>query len=192
MNKLNIGCGDHPLSGWLNTDLNPCHPVIGRLDATQPFPFQDGVFDYIFSEHMIEHVPYEGGMAMLRECFRTLKPGGKIRISTPDLNFLIRLLSVAPSQIERDYVDWACRVLMPQLPPGPVMVLNNFMRAFGHMFIYTPEVLSAALTDCGFIGIESKALCQSEDPELAQLENEARLPPGFLALETMTFEANKP
>ena len=61
------------------------------LDATQTFPLPDCSFDYIFSEHMIEHVTYQNGKRMILECYRVLKPGGLLRISTPDLSFLVDL-----------------------------------------------------------------------------------------------------
>ncbi|MCI0599716.1 MAG: methyltransferase domain-containing protein [Beijerinckiaceae bacterium] len=54
--KLHIGCGNHILDGWLNSDYYPRSSAILHLDATQPFPFQNEEFDFIFCEHMIEHV----------------------------------------------------------------------------------------------------------------------------------------
>ena len=62
-----------------------------QLDVTKPFPFQSGIFDAVFSERMIEHIPYLAGRSTLQECFRVLKAGGMIRISTPNLHFLIDL-----------------------------------------------------------------------------------------------------
>ena len=192
MNKLNIGCGDHPLEGWVNTDLNPCHPSIARLDATQPFVFPDGYFDYVFSEHMIEHVPYEGGRAMLYECRRVLRPGGKIRISTPDLYFLIGLLGMPFSPIQARYVAWACQTFNPGVPVSPVVVLNNFVRCWGHQFIYTPSALIELMHEAGFSDCRQRRIRESDDPELRDLENSGRMPPGFLQLETMTIEAEVP
>ena len=63
--KLNIGCGIHLLTGWLNTDYSPELPPVMYLDARQRFPFKEETFDYIFSEHVIEHVSYSDGMKML-------------------------------------------------------------------------------------------------------------------------------
>lgn len=68
--KLHIGCGDHLLASWLNTDYEPVLPDVMRLDATQPFPFKDETFSYIYSEHVIEHISYWNGAKMLSECFR--------------------------------------------------------------------------------------------------------------------------
>jgi predicted SAM-dependent methyltransferase len=187
--KLNIGCGDHPLDGWFNTDLNPCHPQIARLDATQPFVFPDGYFDYVFSEHMIEHVPYAGARVMLYECRRVLKPGGKIRISTPNLEFLLELLEPPLQDIETGYIAWACREFNPGMPATAVTVLNNFVRCWGHQFIYDPRTLVMLMAEAGFTGFRDRLITLSEDPELADLENDGRMPEGFLQLETMTIEA---
>jgi len=189
--KLNIGAGDHPLPGWWNTDLNPCHSSIMQLDATKRFPFNDGIFERVFSEHMIEHVPYAAGFSMLQECYRVLEPGGRIRISTPDLDFLFNL-GTRGEKIDRDYISWACRIFNPGDPVSAVTVINNFMRAWGHQFIYDRMALSGALIGAGFVKITSHGIQQSDDPEFRNLENDSRMPPGFLALETMTLEGDKP
>jgi ubiquinone/menaquinone biosynthesis C-methylase UbiE len=57
------------------------------VDVTRRSPFVDNTFDFIYSEHMIEHIPYVGGRAMLEESYRVLKPGGTLRIATPDARF---------------------------------------------------------------------------------------------------------
>ena len=105
--KLHIGCGDHVLSGWLNTDYEPELPIVMHLDASQRFPFKEATFDYIFSEHVIEHISYWDGMKTLAECFRVLKGSGKVRISTPDLAFLVDLTKPDKSELQRAYVKWA-------------------------------------------------------------------------------------
>ena len=83
--KLQIGAGKNVLEGWLNADLEPGSDEVMFIDAVAELPFPDGVFDYVFSEHMIEHIAYKHGLHMLGEAFRVLKPGGKIRIATPDI-----------------------------------------------------------------------------------------------------------
>src|ERR1700761_2617137 len=84
--KLEIGAGGAGKPGWLSADLHPRPSADGNysivMDATQPFPLPDAAFDFIYSEHMIEHIPYADGRRMVRECFRVLKPEGVLRIST--------------------------------------------------------------------------------------------------------------
>jgi len=58
------------MSGWLNSDIEPKLKGILYLDATQDFPIEDNSFDYIFSEHMIEHITYNDAKRMISECFR--------------------------------------------------------------------------------------------------------------------------
>ena len=50
------------------------------------------------------------GSSMLRECFRVLKSNGTIRISTPDLRFLIELYNHPQNDYIRymiDFTPWA-------------------------------------------------------------------------------------
>lgn len=190
--KHQIGCGSHRLEGWLNSDLKLRAGDIIHLDATAPFPFDDCAFDYVFSEHIIEHVTYSEGLDMLSECYRTLKPEGKIRVATPDLLFLIQLYQPAKSELQQDYIHWAVDVFIKSATAyEDTFVINNFVRDWGHMFIYDEKVLRAALEGVGFVDVVRCALNQSEDTELSGLENEGRMPSGFLALETMVFEARK-
>ena len=88
--KLHVGAGSRKIKDWLNTDIGN-KKIIPVVDVTKKFPFNDNIFDYIFSEHMIEHINYRDGLKMLNESYRVLKVNGKIRISTPDLQFLIDL-----------------------------------------------------------------------------------------------------
>ena len=202
--RLHLGCGKHILDGWLNCDLRPrkdVPDVIVQLDASKPFPFLDEQFDYTFSEHMIEHMSFDGGAVMLSESYRVLRRGGKIRISTPDLAFLIALYSDDRSPLQQRYIDWmstttACRVRppagSPELSvPAEVFVINNFMRDWEHAFIYDERTLRFALQRAQFKNIVRCNLRESSTPDLRNLENESRLPDGFLGLETFTLEAEK-
>ena len=43
--KLHIGCGDHLLSGWLNTDYKPELSMVMHLDVVEHFPLKEATFD---------------------------------------------------------------------------------------------------------------------------------------------------
>jgi predicted SAM-dependent methyltransferase len=192
LKKLHLGCGGNVLPGWLNTDLEPVVPGVLPLDLTQTFPFPDGTFDYVFSEHVIEHLSYAHGQLMLRQCHRVLKPGGRLRVSTPDLAFLVGLYSPEKSELQRRYIKWATKQFIPGAPYAEdTFVINNFVRDWGHTFIYDEKVLRDSLRNAAFQSIERCELKESPDPNLRGLENETRLPPGFLALETLTLEVVK-
>lgn len=191
--KLHIGSGSNLLDGWLNSDYFPKSPGVLHLDARGRFPFADGQFDYVFSEHMIEHIGYRDGAAMLKECFRVLRPGGRLRISTPDLAFLMNLRRDDRSELQNDYIRWSINKFLKGVPSADeTFVINNFVRRWGHLFIYDEKALRAAFIEAGFDEVMRCNLNESQDPALRGLEHEARLPKGFLRLETMTLEGIKP
>jgi predicted SAM-dependent methyltransferase len=55
IHKLHLGEGSNIIEGWLNTEVEPKGNGVYLLDASKPFPFHDCTFDYVFSEHLIEH-----------------------------------------------------------------------------------------------------------------------------------------
>jgi len=190
--KLHLGCGWNLLPEWLNADSVPGGRRALYLDVRRPFYFEDEIFDYIFSEHMIEHISYSSGIKMLTECHRVLKPFGKIRISTPDLAFLIALHHPDKSPLQREYVIWANHTFVNDaIANNDVFVINNFMRNWGHTFIYDENTLRSAMQKAGFSDITRHALGKSKDDALCNLENRNRVPLQFLELETMTLEGIK-
>ena len=193
--KLHLGCGEHILEGWLNTDLVPRDRDVLVIDASKPFPFdtENGMFDYIFSEHMIEHLDYAQGYNMLSECHRVLNPGGRLRISTPNLSFLIDLYKLEKSEIQRDYIEWATDRFIETAPCyADTFVINNFVRDWGHRFIYDEKILIYSLTKVGFQKIVKCDLNKSNNDVFRNLENNNRIPVEFLKLESIILEAAKP
>jgi predicted SAM-dependent methyltransferase len=190
--KLHIGCGSNVISGWLNADYYPKSPNILHLDATRPFSLLESrSFDYVFSEHMIEHVPYRAGSQMIAECYRILKPDGKLRISTPDLSFLIDLYRSDKSELQQQYVAWASSRINWAPYQDETFVINNFVRNWGHSFIYDEKTLRAMMEAAGFKNVSRCGLAHSDDETLCSLENEKKMPEGFLQLESLTLEAIK-
>ena len=189
--KLHIGCGDRILNGWLNTDYSPTSNDIVLLDATGLYPFKNKTFDYVFSEHMIEHVSHANGRMMLRECFRVLKHGGKIRLTTPDLLFLCSLYKDNKSELQHEYIKWAAALFLDEGNAVDTFVINYFVRNWGHQFIYDEKVLRHSMEGAGFQNIVRCDLNESESIESRNLENVERMPPGFLKLESITLEGTK-
>ncbi len=75
--KLNLGCGRNILQGYLNVDMYGGEII---CDACA-LPFRDGVFDEIFTSHMLEHILDFG--KVIWEMHRTLKSGGILHIVAP-------------------------------------------------------------------------------------------------------------
>ncbi len=189
--KLHIGCGPHHLEGWLNADLYPRGNQIA-LDATKRFPFEDGTFDFAYTEHMIEHIPWTDALKMLTETHRVLKPGAVVRVVTPNMEFLTGLLRTNPPESSRAYLKHNREVMTPSAPTTDgIYIFNHFMRNWGHQFIFDPPTLRRTLEMAGFTQITEFPLAESSHPELEGLAAESRMPPGFLALESIVLEGVK-
>ena len=177
LKKLHIGASEAAasnglLQGWLNTDLMPNTSDVVYLDATRHFPIKDNTFDYVFSEHMVEHVDYSGALAMLQECYRVLKSGGRVRIATPDLEVLIGLRSKEKTDSQTNYVRWITEKFMPNVHEcKEVFVINNAFHAWGHRFLYDRETLRATLLNVGFRNVAFYKPGVSEDENLRGLES---------------------
>jgi predicted SAM-dependent methyltransferase len=173
--KLHLGTSKSLMTAWLNTDLLPVKSQVVYLDATRPFPFKDGVFDYVYSEHMIEHIDYQGALSMLRECFRVIKPKGKIRISTPDLKVLTSLHSAEKSAAQKHYVDFMANKWVSEAEYcKDVFVINNAFRAWGHQFLYDREMLGSTMSRVGFEDIRFYQPGVSDDENLQGIESHGR------------------
>jgi predicted SAM-dependent methyltransferase len=108
MIKLNLGCGSVRPKGWINTDssLNANMqkiPFIGKkiaklfnpveydsenfvyMNLNKKWNYRDNSIDVVYASHLFEHLTIASAKLFLAESYRTLKPGGVIRIVVPDL-----------------------------------------------------------------------------------------------------------
>ncbi len=199
--KLQIGCGPRILDGWLNADFYPKTADVLHLDATAPLPFDDATFDFVFTEHMIEHVPFRQARDLVDECGRVLKPGGVARISTPDLESLVALYrpdeppATPRSPIEQEFVDHFLRHEVKERREAPwpldTFLINMFFRAWGHEFVYDFKTLRRMLEEAGCVDVVRCEVHESAHPALRGLENVDRKPPGHLAVESIVVEATR-
>lgn len=192
--KLHLGAGSNIFDGWLNTDILPKSPEITCLDITEPLLFSDRIFNYIYSEHLIEHIPFERAIAHFQECYRILVPGGKIRIATPNLEFLINLcLNAQKTDSQRKYLEWTVDNFFPQAGIyNGAFVINNFLRNWEHQFIYNFAILENIMKQAGFTNIKSWPVGKSDDSELQNLEKHGEIiGEDINLLQTMCLEAVK-
>ncbi len=97
---LDIGCGAGTyLSrvrelGWevVGVDLSPqaaqtareAYGIAVHVGTLEEAKFPDGSFAVVTMTHLIEHVP--DPLALLRECYRILQPGGRLIVTTPNFS----------------------------------------------------------------------------------------------------------
>lgn len=172
--KLHINCGLGTIPGWLNTDLYP-HEELGiyHLDLLKEFPFEDETFDFIFSEHGIEHFKIEEFAFILKECYRTLKKGGYMRVSTPDLKKLI-MFYLTDSKENEEYLNLQTKAWLPFCTQHNIyskaLVLNDFFRNWGHQVIYDESTFKTLVHSVGFTNIKKCKIGQSEISELRGID----------------------
>jgi predicted SAM-dependent methyltransferase len=191
--KLQLGAGGNDPPGWLNTDIEPGSQEI-YLDATGRFPFPDGSFQYVFAEHVIEHIPWEAGVAMLTECYRVLAPGGKVRIVTPNLLRFIRLLTGQADFESQRFIDAKLRLhRWPTTPVPAAYIFNRQVREWGHQFLYDSATLRKSFELAGFKQITEYDVGRKTDPVFQEAERRTRQEGSDLWIvntwEAMAFEA---
>ena len=197
--KLNIGCGRNLMKGWLNADLFCGSSETFQMDGSKLFPFADSSFEYIFSEHMFEHLNLLGQQNFMSECYRTLSTNGVLRLAMPDFDFLINLVNNPEEEINKKYLEWSYErfvsknVSFEVIPSDyPVYVVNNFMRDWGHRFIHNKQSLMQLGKSLGFKNVR---VCKIEISEYAELCNcekhQNEIPDWANNLETMVIEFYK-
>jgi predicted SAM-dependent methyltransferase len=159
--KLHLGCGPVKLAGWNNIDLDSPAADL-HWDLTTPLPFPDESIDAIYSEHFIEHITREDAVAFLARCRRLLKPGATMRVTTPDLRWIVAMYIAGEVDHWRD-VQWVADT--------PCRLMNEGMRLWGHQWAYDSADLHAVFAEAGFAETRDAAYRESVVPCLAGLES---------------------
>lgn len=88
MTKLNLGCGNNSITGFINIDSRPLPGVDLVCDVFNKLPFEDNSVEMIVGNHILEHINYKRTKGVLEEWYRVLHFGGEIRIRVPNLAYL--------------------------------------------------------------------------------------------------------
>jgi predicted SAM-dependent methyltransferase len=108
--RLNIGCGNVPLRGYINVDKyyypESTVPLTDKSEVARWYrdytisdineskwiygdavhlDFPDDTFDEVLMIHVLEHLSMEDGNLAIKEAHRVCKPGGTVDIELPDL-----------------------------------------------------------------------------------------------------------
>lgn len=165
--RLQIGSGGCGHSGWLNSDL-----IAGdiHLDLGRRLPLPDRAFAFIFGEHVIEHLSESAGVTLLSELHRILRPGGVVRLTTPDLRKIIAIYEDRNPVVSlTDYARYLDETTGKRHERG-CQVLNDFFRLWGHRHLYDEEDLTAKLRGAGFVDVMPQEPGVSEHNMLRALE----------------------
>jgi len=86
--KLNLGCAEHVIPGWINVDIRPI-PGATVLSDIRRLCFQSESFDIVRASHVLEHIPWWEVEQALKEWTRVLKNGGWLIVGVPDFDAIV-------------------------------------------------------------------------------------------------------
>jgi predicted SAM-dependent methyltransferase len=163
---LHIGCGTVKLHGWINTDVLGIPGIDFPVDILKPLPFPDSSLDAIYAGEVVEHIERRHVRPLLREACRVLKPGGVVRLTTPDLSSICEIyLGISKrATLEEHYTTWLEEEFSPHY------WMNAMFRFWGHHWVWDFEALSEEIRSSGFIHVE-RMEPQSTKSGMPQLEN---------------------
>lgn len=82
--KINIGCGRHPMKGYINLDIaKEVNPDILVDIEKEGLPFPDNSIDEIYSSCCLEHIRPQYWSFIMQEIARVSKHKGKLRLVLP-------------------------------------------------------------------------------------------------------------
>lgn len=88
--KLNLGGGNSKRENYINIDIYPFENVDVLHDIEKTLPFEDNVFEHIYSSHVLEHCSTLSISSILKECYRVLQNNGTIEIIVPCLEHAMK------------------------------------------------------------------------------------------------------
>ena len=178
--KYNLGCGTLLYEGFLNIghweslgtgaiykDLNgTTNTYMLNHDLRAGIPAEDDSLDLIYHCHMLEHISYKDGIEFIRECFRALKPGGKMRVVVPDLELWIN----AYVQNNKFFLEEYRKVLDPEIYNTRASIFMGMLHNHDHKCGYDFESLEWLLKHIGFSNIVRTLYADSSIENIQTLE----------------------
>ena len=140
--KLNVGCGEMYLEGFVNIDLhNPKADITANVISLPMFA--DNTVDEIYSSHVIEHFHFHDGLLAMKEWHRILRPGGKLYIEAPELLGICRKFLNEPPE---NHIELYYQLFGQPWFPGQT-----------HLFGYTENQMRWSLESIGFKNLRRMA-----------------------------------
>jgi hypothetical protein len=149
--RLNLGCGDKKLSGYINIDIATSRGGV-QPDIIADIRMLPGVnnnyADEIIAIHVVEHIDRWEIVEVLRRWCSILKPGGIIIIETPNLLSACKALLADPIAGARPGLSG--KMTMWPLYGDPSWKDTLMM----HKWLYTPNSIAEVLIEAGFANIK--------------------------------------
>jgi SAM-dependent methyltransferase len=151
--RLNLGCGDKILPGYVNVDVVEARAGMKPdviCDLHDLAPFADATADEILSVHVVEHFWRWEVRDVMREWARVLKPGGRMVIECPNILSACRTFLENPGQFSREDQNGQRTMWVFYGDPkwkDPLMI---------HRWGYTPDSLKELLAEVGLSDVRQE------------------------------------
>jgi len=159
--KINLGCGEFAMVGWVNVDIDPSLPNVLHVEVP-PMPFEDGSAAEIYAGHFLEHLTFPEAQAFLAAAYRALQPGGKLGVVTPDMREILkRWLAGTIDAVEYPLGTWHS---MDDLNEVCHLFLYSDAQDSPHRWAWELKTLGRAMAAAGFEGL--REIDRYRDPRL--------------------------
>jgi predicted SAM-dependent methyltransferase len=147
-----------------------------ELDVDKPLPFESGCVDWVYAEHLIEHVSVPVAIGWLREVRRILAPGGLLRLTTPDLRRYVEGYLNDDGFFAAHRRGVYAAGLGPPMPARDAFMVNQIFYFYGHRWIYDLAELRYVLSEAGFdpSAVQRRAFRDGARADVAELDRPVR------------------
>lgn len=124
------------LPGFTSLDIRDLKGV-DIVSPIYPLQVDNDIFDLVYASHVLEHFPRHMTVFVMKEWTRVLKKDGKLRISVPDFDAMVKIYQISN---DLEYVI------------GPICGGQDYPQNF-HYTIFDEKVLREQMSEAGLISI---------------------------------------
>lgn len=157
--------------GWVDVDLLREEVKAERVDLSKKWPWENSSVERIYCEHFLEHLDRttkndEAGLFM-REAYRVLEAGGKIRIGVP--NAALAVYHLFQFEEGKDFEHEIKKHHPPWLHTPMDHVQWSFRMNGGHKWAYDEQSLGYLMKSVGFEDVMPSPFDGEMDSEIRKI-----------------------
>ena len=155
--RIHVGCGYNIKTGWHNVDKFQFPGIDQVLDITKLWPFKN--VELVFGEHFFQELSPMEAINFLIDSGNALAQNGRIRISTGNLDWIIRSHWVQGAEVDSTFN------------------LNRAFHGWHNKFLWSKELICHVLNSIGATQISFHDYGESYDSRLLSLEDHPEAAP---------------